>query len=141
LSPRGSKKFPKIIPMYFHYELNYKSLIECNCHVLCAFWKRTMEITVWFYFQQSYTTYFLLTRLSYCITVLTATTWKSAPLLPRETVVLVSRKIEQNDSYIRTGSEGEFVFLVTSYRTQGRQHFYAHGTPGTKYTWYFMFYV
>jgi len=25
--------------MYFHYELNYKSLIECSCHVLCAFKK------------------------------------------------------------------------------------------------------
>jgi len=65
----------------------------------------------------------------------------SAQLLPRESVIVDPRKIEQNENYVRTRSEGELVCIVTSYRMEGHQHYYAHHTSGKKYTWYFMFHV
>jgi hypothetical protein len=68
--------------------------------------------------------------LGWCITVLTETTWKLAPLLPRESVILASRKIEQTETDVRTTSEIEHFFLVTSYNTQGRKQYDAHGTYG-----------
>jgi len=47
--------------------------------------------------------------------------------------------MDQHESYVRTTFEGDFVYLVTSYRTQGRHHYNAHGTCGRAFTWYSMF--
>jgi len=80
-----------------------------------------------------------LIRLVWCITVLTETTWTSASLLPRETVILSLRKMQNPRSYSGTTFQGDLLYLATSYSAQGHQQPNTYVRSGKTFTWYSMF--